>query len=317
VNLPSAQELDERNLGFQDFRISSEQTPVYNAWLNLRNHTQGAQHGQDQQPQRQPHTRLLQPHTRLLHLHTRGRLLHPAEATAAEEIAGVLQIALPSPLPSPALAAHDVPAAVTEGGRVVLGVCSDPLVVHTLSTLEHSLQPDGRGLCEGLSEQGFAFQVIGATAGTRADGTPRCPSIAVVGGGPAGLLYGAFALSRYVQMSEHRNASGLWWTAASFNRRDEPTTTLRLLNHWSHFRGFVQDSWMPRPNGGRGDSLYSWAELKQAAAGNATSVQRVADFARLLASVGINGVAPCDVNWDERNNFLEHLPEVKVLGDVY
>jgi hypothetical protein len=298
VNLPSAQELEERNLGFQDFPISSEQMPVYNAWLNHNKSqpAQRAQHGQNQQPKRQPFVQMLQ-------IRTPDRVAHPAEATAAEEIAGILQV----PLPSSVLPAHDVPAAVMEGGRVVLGVCSDALVVRTLSSLHHSLQP-ARGLCEGLAEQGFAFQVISDT---------WRPSIAVVGGGPAGLLYGAFALSRYIQMSatDHKNASALW-TAENFNQRDEPTTTLRLLNHWSQFRGFVQDSWMPRPNGGRGDSLYSWSDLKQAAAGNTTSVQRVADFARLLASVGINGVAPCDVNWDERNNFLEHLPEVKVLKDA-
>ena len=67
---------------------------------------------------------------------------------------------------------------------------------------------------------------------------------------------------------------------------------------------------------GRADSMFDWAALRLAAAGHVNSTKRITDWCRLIASVGINALAPQDVNYDERDNFLEHLPELRVMGDL-
>ena len=52
---------------------------------------------------------------------------------------------------------------------------------------------------------------------------------------------------------------------------------------------------------GRGDSLFSWEDLKAAQAEGdpmkSVATKRIRDWARLLAAVGINAIAPQDVNW--------------------
>lgn len=62
---------------------------------------------------------------------------------------------------------------------------------------------------------------------------------------------------------------------------------------------------------GRADSIFSWADLRRG--GNTT---KIAAWVRLLSSVGVNAIAPQDVNWDQRNNYLDHLDEVAALGPL-
>ena len=45
---------------------------------------------------------------------------------------------------------------------------------------------------------------------------------------------------------------------------------------------------------GRGDTFFDWHALKVGGA-NGTATQRIRDWARLLASVSINAIAPQDV----------------------
>jgi len=55
---------------------------------------------------------------------------------------------------------------------------------------------------------------------------------------------------------------------------------------------------------GRGDSLFSWEDLRVAQAEpdpmKSVATKRIRDWARLLAAVGINAIAPQDVNWCEK-----------------
>jgi alpha-glucuronidase len=63
----------------------------------------------------------------------------------------------------------------------------------------------------------------------------------------------------------------------------------------------------------RSDSIFSWDDLGPT---STTGTARLRAWLRLLASVGINSLAPQDVNWFERNNFLLHLDELEVLGNI-
>jgi alpha-glucuronidase len=64
----------------------------------------------------------------------------------------------------------------------------------------------------------------------------------------------------------------------------------------------------------RTDSVFSWADLTNGPTANSTA--RIRAWARLLSSVGINSLAPQDVNWFEPSNFMKHLPEVNTLGTI-
>ena len=80
--------------------------------------------------------------------------------------------------------------------------------------------------------------------------------------------------------------------------------------------GFEKDAWMewqpdPFADHPRADSLFSWRDLQSG--GNLT---RVEQWARLLSSVGINGLNPVDFNWQHSSNLLLHLPETVVLAKL-
>ena len=115
---------------------------------------------------------------------------------------------------------------------------------------------------------------------------------------PAGVSFGIFDLIRRIQMGQ------------GFNKIDvieNPKVPIRMIDHWSFFRGFYGDIW----RGGRNNSIFSWKEL----ANGDTKIIR--DWARMMASAGWNAICPSEVNWDFRDNFLEHLNEVGKLAAIF
>ena len=80
-------------------------------------------------------------------------------------------------------------------------------------------------------------------------------------------------------------------------------TAIRCINEWSKWRGLPWGRWLGE--GGRGDSIFSWADLKKGKADpTGPATKRMRDWARLLASVRVNAIAPQDVNWAEDNNYV-------------
>jgi len=93
-----------------------------------------------------------------------------------------------------------------------------------------------------------------------------------------GVLYGAFALLRKMSLGE---------SIAELDERRSPATPVRWVNQWDNLDGSIE-----RGYGGR--SIF-WEN------GHArTELSRVADYGRLLASVGINGCSINNVNSDLR-----------------
>ncbi len=115
---------------------------------------------------------------------------------------------------------------------------------------------------------------------------------------PAGVSFGAFDLIRRIQKGQDLKKMDVL---------ENPAVPIRMINHWSYFRGFYGDIW----RGGRYNSLFSWEEI---ANGN-TSIIR--DWARMMASAGWNAICPGEVNWDFRDNYLDHLDEVKKLAGIF
>jgi alpha-glucuronidase len=125
---------------------------------------------------------------------------------------------------------------------------------------------------------------------------------------PAGVVFGTFDLIRRLQLGAD---------PAKLDHRESPTVPIRLVNHWDIWRGFPHDDWRGSDKesadseGNRSNSIYSWDELRRG------DTRRIRDWARLLASAGWNAVCPTEINWEFRNNFLDHLEEVKTLAGIF
>lgn len=112
-----------------------------------------------------------------------------------------------------------------------------------------------------------------------ADG--RCE---ITGGDGAGVLYGVFALLRALQMA------GTDWDAFALEEQKAPANALRMLDHWDNLPGDIE-------RGYSGNSFF----FKD----NEVLVnQRTVDYARLAASVGINGVVLNNVNVKDAATWL-------------
>lgn len=79
---------------------------------------------------------------------------------------------------------------------------------------------------------------------------------------------------------------------------------LRIINHWDNLDGSIE-------RGYAGHSLWKWDELPGRVS------DRVRQYARLNASVGINGIVLNNVNADPRILRHDYLLKVKALADVF
>ncbi|MBX3433217.1 MAG: hypothetical protein KF847_07840 [Pirellulales bacterium] len=114
------------------------------------------------------------------------------------------------------------------------------------------------------------------------------PAIFIHSSSDRGLLYGAFALLRYVALKG---------TLVDVALMETPCAPVRIVNQWDNLDGSIE-----RGYGGR--SIF-WENDHVVA-----EMTRIGDYARLLASVGINGCSINNVNADPRVISAEYLPEV-------
>jgi alpha-glucuronidase len=117
----------------------------------------------------------------------------------------------------------------------------------------------------------------------------------VVGTNDRSALYAAFVLLR--QMATQR-------PFAEIDERGFAAAPLRVINHWDNLDGSIE-------RGYAGESIF-WDK------GRGTSdLQRVSDYGRLLASLGINGCSINNVNADVRVMSEELLPDVAKIADAF
>ena len=267
MQLPSAEEIERLGLGWKPFPQLPGDSTMRKSWLNYDTLT--------------PHSAsedlssLLGARQIVWAGAAAGQ--HPTLSTAVSE--------LDAALPHAHLTDFET-AGQAQPGTVLIGTCADA----PIAAAAGSACPVIGG------EEAFALRVINNR-------------LVIAGGGDAGVLYGAFAAVSHAQL-------GTSWDGSAMNADESPSTAIRLLNHWSVWRGNLQDAWMPArtnrsalPNGAdhgadheggssgvyddgadRSDSIFSWADLKDGP--NANSTARIREWARLLASVGINSLAP-------------------------
>lgn len=107
-----------------------------------------------------------------------------------------------------------------------------------------------------------------------------------------GALYGTFALLRHLQTGQ---------PLAGLNVTSAPRIERRLLNHWDNLNGFVE-------RGYAGFSLWNWFELPEIRS------PRYRDYARALASVGLNGTVLTNVNANAQILTAPYLAKVAALA---
>ena len=95
--------------------------------------------------------------------------------------------------------------------------------------------------------------------------------ITVESGGQRGLLYGMFAMLERLRMGEY-----------AFTLAQTPSNPIRMLDHWDNLDGSIE-------RGYSGNSFFFCNE-------EVTVTERIRDYARMIASVGINAVCINNVN---------------------
>ncbi len=112
-----------------------------------------------------------------------------------------------------------------------------------------------------------------------------------------GLLYGAFALLREVQQENN---------LFDLEILSNPKNNLRMLNHWDNLDGRIE-------RGYAGKSIfYKDNNLRN-------DINRIKDYARMLASIGINAVSVNNVNvsYEETRLIDDKIAMVETLASIF
>ncbi|WP_078553855.1 alpha-glucuronidase family glycosyl hydrolase [Bacillus alkalicellulosilyticus] len=145
----------------------------------------------------------------------------------------------------------------------------------------------GTDVTKQLSDEGYAIKSIGNKNG-----------LIIYGKTNVGVLYGVFHLLRMMSME---------MSLHDIELIENPKNQLRMMNEWDNMDGSVE-------RGYAGNSVFFE---------NNRFVQdltRIKDYARMLASVGINAIAFNNVNVHEVETDLitaKFLPDVKNVADIF
>lgn len=142
---------------------------------------------------------------------------------------------------------------------------------------------------QNIGEEGFIIKLI-------AEKDQKL--LLVAGKTDRGLLYGVFSLLRLIQTGTELK---------DLPRTENPANQLRMINHWDNMDGSVE-------RGYAGSSIF-FKNNKVAG-----SLLRIKDYARMLASVGINAIAINNVNVHKYETLLitdKYIKDVARLGGIF
>ncbi|WP_419885093.1 alpha-glucuronidase family glycosyl hydrolase [Paenibacillus sp. B-A-8] len=115
---------------------------------------------------------------------------------------------------------------------------------------------------------------------------------------PVGLLYGVFAFLRLL---------GTGQSIEALDVLDHPVNTLRMMNQWDNIDGSIE-------RGYAGKSIfYAGNEITK-------DFDRLQDYARMLASIGINAIAINNVNVHRFETMFitdRYLPDIARVADIF
>ncbi len=149
----------------------------------------------------------------------------------------------------------------------------------------HPLFPELR-LTRALSDDGFWLKTV------KRKGAKYW---LIVGGSDRGVLYGTFALRR--QAAENKSVADL-------DDFENPSAPIRWVSQWDNLDGSIE-------RGYAGRSIF-FEDFRVRA-----DLSRAGEYARLLASIGINACAINNVNADPRLLRPDYLPQLVRVADVF
>src|SRR5690606_2022463 len=120
-------------------------------------------------------------------------------------------------------------------------------------------------------------------------------TLVVVANTDVGALYGSFHLLRLLQTQS---------SIDTLSVASKPKLDYRVINHWDNLNRLVE-------RGYAGLSLWDWGSLPH------YKSKRYEDYARINASLGINGAVINNVNADPRILSEQFLEKVAALADVF
>jgi len=117
----------------------------------------------------------------------------------------------------------------------------------------------------------------------------------IIGGSDRGVLYGTFSLlARIAEQKE----------VATLNDRQTPSAPIRWVSEWDNLDGSIE-------RGYAGRSIFFDNGAVR------SDLTRAGEYARMLASIGINGCAINNVNASPRILGAEFLPQLARIADVF
>ncbi|MGE5614390.1 MAG: alpha-glucuronidase family glycosyl hydrolase [Bacillota bacterium] len=140
-----------------------------------------------------------------------------------------------------------------------------------------------------LGEEGYLIKFINS-------GTGR--NLIIAGKSGAGILYGVYGLIRALQCGSFND---------SIYMLENPAIPIRMLNHWDNMDGSVERGYSGR------SIFFDNGRI-------VSGLSRLRDYARLTASIGLNGVVINNVNVHNNETKLitkEFLPKVAKIADLF
>lgn len=132
---------------------------------------------------------------------------------------------------------------------------------------------------------------------------------------PIGLLYGAYELIRLQNTDAYNTGSGnQQHFSKAIDETEKPQVGLRILNHWDNLDGSIE-------RGYAGKSIFKWEEIKLGKNGKGGSISkslhdRLINYARANASLGINGSVLNNVNASPKMMTAEYINKVKIIANI-
>ena len=116
----------------------------------------------------------------------------------------------------------------------------------------------------------------------------------VASAGEAGVLYGVFGLLRILQTRQ---------SVTALDVTERPANKVRMINHWDDLNRTVE-------RGYAGQSIFDWEALPELD-------PRYTDYARALASLGLNATVVNNVNANPQFLAADFLPKLTALAAVF
>lgn len=183
---------------------------------------------------------------------------------------------------------------LTHGLNILLGEAqlsndSIPVILGSLSDTELIERQLDDGAFKGIQKEGYIIKMAG-------NGDDR--KIFLIGKSDKGALYAVYHFLRLLQTGEN---------IEKLDIAESPRNKLRMINQWDNMDGTIE-------RGYSGKSIFFENNRFT------SNLNRIRDYARLLASVGINSISINNVNVFKVETKLitgEFLPDVAKVADIF